>query len=172
MSCPFCHKEHELTVEESLDRLERGPAEVRAALAGAGEAELNWAQPGRWSPRQVAFHLLDTEIIYSTRFRKILAEDDAELPAFDQERWAAACSDGRDLANALSAFEALRQDNVALLRAAATAPAALGRSGRHPEYGRLTLRDHLLHISYHDHNHAEQIRREREKYRASRAAAN
>ena len=174
MPCPFCQKEHDFTVEEALARLDGGPAEVRAALAGAGDAELNWSQPGRWSPRQIAFHLLDCELIYGTRFRKILAEEDAVLPAFDQNLWSEACTAGRDLANALDAFERLRRDNVAMLRAAAAAPAektsagsVLDRAGRHPQYGVLTLRDHILHLSPHDRNHAAQIRREREKYGAS-----
>ena len=168
MPCPFCKQEHNFTVKEALRRLERGPKEVRAALKGATKAELNWAQPGRWSPRQVAFHLLDTELVYSTRFRKLLAQDGGELPAFDQNLWTANCTAGRDMAHALDTFDRLRRDNVAMLRAAAAEPATLDRAGRHPEYGMLTVRDVMLHLSPHDMNHAGQIRREREKYRASR----
>ena len=168
MACPICKKEHNFTVEEALERLEKGPAEVRAALAGAGTEEVNWSPPGAWSPRQVATHLLDTELVFSTRYRKILAGDEGELAAFDQERWAAACSAGRDLTHVLGTFDHLRRDNVAMLRAALADPDSLERTGRHPEFGRLTLRDLILHISPHDMNHAGQIRRTREKYRAAK----
>lgn len=167
MPCPFCKQEHNFSIEEALDRLAQGPAQIRAALEGGGEEELNWARPGRWSPSQVVFHLLDTELVYSTRFRKLLAQDGGELPAFDQNLWTDTCTAGRDLANALDTFERLRRDNVAMLRAAVRNPAVLDHSGRHPEYGLLTLRDVVLHLSPHDQNHAGQIRREREQYRAS-----
>ena len=166
MPCPICKKEHDFTVEEALNRLEKGPEEVRVALAGAGHDELNWAPPGAWSPHQVVTHLLDTELVFGTRYRKILAGDEGELAAFDQERWTAACSAGRNLAHVLTTFEYLRQDNVALLRIAALSdPTSLDRAGRHPEFGRLTLRDLVLHISPHDMNHAGQIRRTREQYK-------
>ncbi len=119
MPCPICKKEHNFTVEEALSRLENGPEEIRVALAGAGHEELEWAPPEAWSPRQIVTHLLDTEIVFSMRYRRILAGDDGDLPAFDQERWAAACSAGRNLPQVMTTFEYLRQDNVALLRIAA-----------------------------------------------------
>lgn len=165
MSCPFCQKDHNYSIEEALSHLENGPSEVRKALEGANAEELDWPEPGGWSSRQVVTHLLDTEVVYSMRFRKIIAEDDAILPAFDQNRWTEFLTPGRDPARTLETFEHLRRDNVALLRAVTATPARLDRTGRHPEYGVLTLRDHLLHLAPHDLNHAAQIRRIREKYR-------
>lgn len=164
MACPFCQKEHEYSVEDALERLARGPQQLREALAGAEDRELAFAEPkpGGWTPAQVATHLMDCEIVYSLRFRKILAEDDSVLPAFDQNRWTAALGDGRELADMLETFELLRKQNVGLVKAAP--PGALERSGRHPEYGRLTLRDLLLHLSYHDAQHAAQIRHIRDAY--------
>lgn len=169
MPCPFCKKDHDYSVEEALDRLAGGPAQVRAALAGAGEEELNWSPPKAWSPRQVAVHLLDTELVYGLRMRKILSNDDGVLPAYDQDSWAAALTAGRDLVHVLDTFEHLRKDNLNLLRAAVATPANLDRTGKHPGYGVLTLRDHILHLAPHDTNHSGQIRRTREAYRAAKA---
>ncbi|SRR6266404_3915144 len=163
MACPFCHHDHNWTIEEALDRLAKGPALVRAALANPAKDELAWAPaPGKWSPKQVVVHLLDTELVYGVRARKILSEDDGVLLAYDQDRWAAACTDGREAARAMDTFEALRADNIGLFRASI---ARMDRTGIHPEYGKVSLRDLLLHLSPHDEKHAAQIRRAREAYR-------
>lgn len=171
MACPFCQKEHAYSVEEALDRLARGPLLVREALAGAGDRELDFAEPkpGGWNPAQVATHLMDTEIVYSLRLRKLLAEDDPPLPAFDENLWNAALQGGRELVDTVEAFELLRKQNVGLVRSAP--PGALDRSGRHPEYGALTLRQIVLHLAEHDAQHAAQIRRVRDAYRKAAAHA-
>lgn len=159
MACPLCKKEHTETLAQALEALERGPQLVREALAGSREHELATAEPkpGGWTAAQVAIHLMDTEVVISVRVRKILAEDDPELPAFDQNAWTAALSKGRNLKDVLQTFELLRKQNVALARAAGAEGA--DRTGRHPEYGRLTLRQWLLHFPSHDARHAQQIRR-------------
>ncbi len=170
MPCPFCKKEHEYTFEQALDMLQKGPQLIREAMAGAGEREASFAdpKPGGWSPAQVAAHLMDCEIVYSMRFRKILAEDDAVLPAFDEKKWATALQNGRDLGEVLTGFEVLRRQNLALVRNAPQG--ALDRAGTHPEYGRLTVRDHIIHLGQHDANHAAQIRRIRATYSGGSAA--
>lgn len=164
MPCPFCQKEHNETLEQILEAMERGPQAIREALAGATEHELAFAEPkpGGWSPAQVATHVMDCEVIQSVRFRKLLAEDDPVLPAFDQNRWAAALMGGRQLADVLQTHELLRRQNVGLLRAAG--PGVLDRTGRHPEYGVLSLRTLAAHLSIHEAKHAAQIRRIRAAY--------
>ena len=117
MICKMCKLDHDWTIEEALQRLEKGPAVIRKALSGAGPEELGWALPKAWSPKQVAVHLLDTEMVYGVRVRKILSEDNAIVPAYDQDCWAAACSDGRELGHVLDTFESLRRDNLAPFRA-------------------------------------------------------
>lgn len=163
MACPFCKKEHTHSVEESLDRMAQGPQKIREALAGASDKELAFAEPkpGGWTPKQVAAHLMDTELVWSVRFRKLLAEDNPALPGFDQEKWAALAGE-RNLDDILKVHEGLRKQNVSMLRAAAKA--ALDHAGNHPEYGKITLRDHILHGCEHDAAHAAQIRRIRDAY--------
>jgi len=171
MPCPFCQKEHAYTLEEALQRMARAPLYVREALAGASDRELGYAEPkpSGWSAAQVATHLMDTELVYSVRLRKILAEDDPVLPAFDENRWTAALQRGRELLDTIETYELLRRQNVGLVRAAPAA--ALDRSGRHPEYGNLTLRQIVLHLAEHDVQHVAQIRRIRGTYAAKAARA-
>lgn len=166
MACPFCHKEHTYGFEEALTKLERGPSLVRDAVAGAGETEASFCEPkpGGWSANNVVGHLLDCEMVYSVRFRKLLAEDAPQLPAFDQDRWAG-LGGAAALEEKLRALELLRRLNIALVRAAE--PGAIDRKGHHAEYGALSVRDHILHLAEHDAKHAAQIRRVREAYTAS-----
>lgn len=61
----------------------------------------------------------------------------------------------------LQTFELLRADNVGLFRASI---GKVDRTGQHPEYGTLSLRELLMHLSPHDEKHAGQIRRVRAAY--------
>jgi uncharacterized damage-inducible protein DinB len=162
MTCKICHHEHNWSLEEAIDRLSKGPAMIRAALASGDDKELRWSPAaGKWSALQVMVHLLDTEMVYGVRIRKILSEDNQPLMAYEQDQWAAACTEGRDLQGALQAFEALRADNVGLFRAALP---RLGRTGQHPSYGALSAGDLIMHLSPHDEKHAGQIKRVRQAY--------
>src|SRR5208282_1268325 len=104
MTCPICQHEHSCSMEEALDRLANGPALIRQAMAKASPAELRWSPAsGKWSVLQVAVHLLDTEMVYGVRIRKILSEDDPPVIAYEQDQWAAACTEGRDLERVMQA---------------------------------------------------------------------
>ncbi len=168
MPCPFCHQEHPLTTEQALQAFAEGPRHVLEAVAGLSQSELGYAEPkpGGWSPVRVLRHLMQTEMIWSGRLRAILAEENPTLIAFDQDALAA-LPDGDDAEELLRVYESLRCQNVKLLRSVPTD--ALDRAGVHPAYGRLTVRDHLLHGGVHDANHAAQIRRIHRVYVEARA---
>lgn len=44
--------------------------------------------PGKWSIKEIASHLADTELVYGFRYRRTIAEPGAQLGEFDQEIWA------------------------------------------------------------------------------------
>lgn len=171
MPCIFCKQDHPWTVEQALEMLDRGPRQLREAVAGASEPELSFPEPkpGGWSPKQVAIHLMDTELIWSVRRRKLLAENNPDLPAFDQNLWSDALSGGRETEDAVRTLELLRKQNLALIRSAPAPKGALDRTGRHPEYGKLTIRDMVMHGADHDAKHATQIKRIRTAWAKSRA---
>ncbi len=162
MACPLCQQVHNWTIEEALNRLAAGPDLIRTALRNVTNEEANWAPPLKWTPKQVAVHLLDTELVYGVRARKILSEENGVLLAYDQDKWADACTNGRNVSDVLNTFAALRADNVGLFRASMT---RMDRTGVHPEYGALSLRDLILHLAPHDEKHAGQIKRVRDAYK-------
>ncbi len=149
--CPICGADVE-TPLDTLASLTEAPGVIAAALREAPAS----ARQG-WSPHEVATHLADTEVVTGWRVRQILAVDEPDIQPYDQDAWVAALHySSRDLALALEAFAAARRANVEILRLLSEAEWA--RAYHHSEYGRLTLRQKLQHISDHDLAHLRQIR--------------
>jgi hypothetical protein len=70
-----------------------------------------------------------------------------------------AASEGRSLGSLLEEFAALRDENVRQLLGLQLSEADLGRRGRHPELGGVTLRQLLATWVAHDLDHVVQISR-------------
>src|SRR5258708_12507383 len=73
---------------EILERFRRGAELLAMATTGAAGSELDFAAEGKWSVRQIACHVADTEAVWVMRFRQVIAEDNPTLPAFNQNAWA------------------------------------------------------------------------------------
>ena len=157
MSCPFCKKDHNYTTGEALKRLaaagrrlDKLVSKLSPKKAAARPA------PGKWSPKEIVCHLADCEIVYGLRYRKIIAEPGGVLVAFDQDAWARSLRYREEpLKHALSLFRVMRDKNVALLKTISRQ--GWNRFGRHQDYGKLTLRQIVLHIADHDENHIARL---------------
>src|SRR4029077_14564070 len=77
-------------------------------------------------------------------------------PPFDREAMFAA-SKGRSLRELLDMFERLRGESLARLQALGLTDADLSRRGRHPEFGVVTMGQHLATWVAHDLGHISQI---------------
>lgn len=140
-----------------LERYRRGPELIAAVTTGAAGPELDFVpEPGRWSVRQIVAHLADSEIVAAERLRRVLAEENPLLVAFDQDAWARALGyERRRIADSLDLFRRLRAENHHLL--AGLPEASFGRSGTHSERGRITLRELVASAVEHVESHARQI---------------
>lgn len=110
--------------------------------------------PGKWSPAEIVCHLADCEIAFAFRLRQTLAEDHHVLQPFDQEKWAATY-EGLTAKQALSAFTALRQWNLLLIKK--MLPAAAAKPVSHPERGAMTFKTIVETMAGHDLNHLAQL---------------
>lgn len=73
--------------------------------------------PGKWSPREIVGHLIDTEWTFAYRGLCFARKDPARLPGFDQDVWAEASNAGeRSMADLLETFACARRSTLALYR--------------------------------------------------------
>lgn len=113
---------------------------------------------GAFSPVEQVWHLADLERDgFGLRIRRLLEEASPHLADFDgtrvaQERTYRALS----LAEGLSAFEAARAANLALLRS--LAPEAWARGGTQDSVGPVSLCDMPVFMRQHDKSHLAEIR--------------
>lgn len=133
-----------------------GPRQLRAALRLVNQERLRVRPlPTKWSALEIALHVCDTEISVAFRLKRAIAEPGSPVPAFDQDRWVDALSQVQDLALALAAFTALREEMAALLR---KLPAkAWANTSVHPEAGPVRLDDWLKRFVRHTESHISQI---------------
>ena len=144
-----------------IDRYRDGVEEVDKALAGATAAELD-RRPAdnEWSAREVAHHLADSETMSTIRLRRLLAEDDPLMQAYDEAEFARRLHYDRPIDLSLAVFAAVRASNTELLGTLTQAEWA--RSGTHSDDGPYSVERWLQIYADHGHDHADQIRRARE----------
>lgn len=134
-------------------------------MTGAAGAELDFTpQPGKWSVRQILAHLADAELVSAERLRRVIAEENPLLAAYDQDAWARHLGyERRRVSDALELFRRLRAENHQLLSSLPLE--AFQRIGTHSERGRVTLLDLLQNDLEHVENHARQIQALRSAWR-------
>jgi hypothetical protein len=144
------------------------PEVIRALLAEAGQDARTAPEPGEWSVLECIAHLTDGELVVSTRYRWIVAEEQPAIVGYDQALWVANLRHREDEPEALlTLFETLRRSNLALWeRFGATHG---DRLGRHSERG-LESYDLTFRLAAgHDRVHVAQARRVLEAVRLSRS---
>ncbi len=154
---------------ELLERFRRGPELLAVATTGAAGSELDFKPgEGKWSVRQIACHLADSEAVACMRFRQLVAEPNPTLVAYDEKAWAAGLDyERRKISQALEMFRLLRSGNYDLLKA--QPEDAFERSGMHSKRGRVSLLDTLRTLAEHAESHVKQIQGARAAYREHKA---
>ncbi|HKR98742.1 MAG TPA: DinB family protein [Candidatus Dormibacteraeota bacterium] len=135
------------------------PAQVRRLIESAGASVAQRPSPDAWSAAEVLAHLVDTEIIYSARYRYIVAHEDPPLPGYDPELLIARLHpriDEENLADLLATLTVLRAANVALWNRLSIAERH--RVGVHAERGRETIDTAFRQVAGHGLLHLEQMR--------------
>lgn len=146
-------------LEECLAILARTPRALDTLLRGLPEC---WTEategPGTWSPRVVAGHLVHAEKVDWMPRLAIILEHGVSRPfdSFDREGQSRE-SQETPLPVLLDEFRALREENLARLRALDLRPAQLELTGMHPAFGAVTVRQLLATTVAHDLAHILQV---------------
>jgi DinB family protein len=149
----------EFRFDDGLPVLRRTPGVLRALLRDLPAAWRDATEgPGTWSPFDVVGHLIHGERTdWVPRVEHMLAHGDTvPFPAFDREAMFSA-SRGLSLDELLDTFERLRTDSLTHLSELGLTEADLARRGRHPEFGVVTMRQHLATWVAHDLGHVSQV---------------
>ena len=147
------------SIEEHMARLERTADDLAAAIAGVSDAVLSRRPDAQnWSAKEVVCHMRDTEESFMARFQTILAMDEPKFLPVEPDRWAEERQYQRnDAAEAVRAFGMRRDESLKFLRG--LRPEQWERGGIHATRGRMTLKDFVGLMTWHDDNHVDQLRR-------------
>ena len=149
----------EFRFDEALPILRRTPHVLRELLRDLPNPWTDATEgAGTWSPFDVVGHLIHADRTnWVPRAEHMLKyADSVVFPAFDREAMFSE-SKGRTLDELLDTFEHVRAQSLARLSALALTDADLDRRGCHPEFGVVTMRQHLATWVAHDLGHISQI---------------
>jgi len=136
-----------------------GHRAVVEALDGVTEDELDRAADGGWTPRQIAHHLADSEMMSAIRIRRLLAEPQPLIHGYDEKGFAERLTGDRPIEPSLEAMRWARETCAQLLERMTDDDWKI--VGTHSESGRYSTEDWLRIYADHAHEHAAQIERAR-----------
>ena len=116
--------------------------------------------PNEWCTREIVHHLGDSELSAAVRLRALVADEEAIIQSFDQDRWNDVLYPReRPIEPSLAAFKAARDATAPLLRLMTDEQWA--REGTHTQFGPMSPEHWLAWYGPHAHDHAAQISRAR-----------
>jgi hypothetical protein len=151
----------EFNLQQTIALLSRTPAALNTLLRDLPEAWTLCNEGEKtWGVFEVVAHLIYGERTDWIPRAKIILQygETHAFEPFDREGHIQA-SHGKSLAHLLDEFVRLRSESLDQLRAMNLQPADLGRRGRHPAFGPVTLSQHLASWTAHDLTHLHQISR-------------
>lgn len=142
---------------EALERLRQTPLEVTALIEGLSEEALNRpADDGGWAIRNVVSHLRDAQGVLTFRIDLFLKEENPVLEM--KQVWTWARDENERPPSTREIFEtylSARRDVIAKLE---TIPLAdWWRTGRHEEFGVVSIKQQVSYFASHELTHLPQI---------------
>ncbi|MDX2127645.1 MAG: DinB family protein [Chloroherpetonaceae bacterium] len=158
----FSSKKDDLSADitKEIERYSKGYQRLNEAIGTISGGKLNWKpNPKKWSIREIALHLVDSEIIGIARMNLVIATSESNPPAllaYDQDQLSIlAAYHSMDEMLALQTFRDLRKHQTALLKN--LPKEVFEKFGIHSEVGKLTLLDLVKRYASHVETHIKQI---------------
>ncbi len=142
-----------------IERYRDGHRALTEALEGITEDELDRSVDGEWTPRQVAHHVADSEMMSAIRLRRLLTEAEPVIFGYDEKAFAEKLTADRPIAPSVEAVRWARETSAQLLDRMTEDDWKI--VGTHTESGRYGAEDWLRIYAAHAHDHAAQIKRAR-----------
>lgn len=142
-----------------IQRYRDGYSVVKEALSGITQHELDRSASGEWTPRQIAHHLADSEMMSAIRIRRLLTEDEPVIHGYDEAAFARILTSDRPIEPSIEAMRWARETCAQLLERMTEDD--WSKVGTHSESGPYSAEDWLTIYAAHAHDHADQIKRSR-----------
>lgn len=149
----------EFKLNEAIEILERTPGTLAQFLSGLSEGWLHANEgEGTWNPEEVIAHLIEAEKSnWLPRLETILQEgENKRFPPFDRFAHLSSMS-ATSPEEKLRNFKELRMQNIEKLKKLVDSDSHFERTGIHPEFGPVKLRELLSTWVVHDFTHISQI---------------
>lgn len=114
-------------------------------------------EPDGWTPRMVAHHVADAELTGGARLRRLIAEENPRISAYDQDEYSRRLHYDRPMAASVALIGAVTESNAELLES--LSGEEWESSGDHEELGAYTAETWLTIYAGHCQAHAEQVAR-------------
>jgi hypothetical protein len=144
-------------LSQAVAEIAAAPANLRAAVAGLSDAQLDTPyRPEGWTVRQVVHHLADSHINSYTRVRRAVTENEPAASEYDEKLWAELADASRaPVELSLVLLGALHQRWVLLLQSFGSAEWA--RTFVHPKRGAMRLDTTTALYAWHCRHHVAHI---------------
>ncbi len=148
---------------EWLDQIASLPAEMKAAVAGLTDAQLDTPyREGGWTLRQVVHHTADSHMNSYVRFRLALTEREPTINTYEEQLWAEFDdAKAEPVETSLQLLEVLHRRWVRMLRT--LDDAQWQKAFVHPANGRTELDKALGLYAWHGRHHVAHITSLRER---------
>jgi len=149
----------EFDLTTAVPVLERTPAVLRSLLGGLPDEWTRGSEgPETWTVREVLAHLIHGEKAdWVPRVRHLMEWGiEKPFPPFDRTFGFGERRE-QPVRELLEEFARCRRESLEALTGLGLTSADLAREGRHPEFGRVTLGQHLATWVGHDFTHLSQI---------------
>jgi hypothetical protein len=140
-------------LESLIARFEAGGELLKYAVGGLTEEHAKaHPGPGEWSIAEVAAHLTDSDLVGGDRMKRVIAEENPSLPAFDENAWLTRLRSGEmPVDESVALFDIHRKQMSRILRGCSEQD--FSRAGMHSERGRMTLAELLtVFVNHLDHH--------------------
>jgi hypothetical protein len=138
---------------EIISRYEAGATILAYSTQGLTQEQCTARPgPGAWSTAELVAHVLDTDLVFADRMKRVIAEDKPTLLGFDEGPWAARLSyDVAPVDDGVAFFVANRRWMTRLLKRCTDADFA--RKGVHTEKGEQSLAEIVVYVANHLDHH-------------------
>ena len=142
-----------------IQRYRDGHRAVVDALQGLSDQELDRSVSDEWTPRIIAHHLADSEMMSAMRLRRLITEKNPVIDGYDEVEFARRLTSDRPIEPSLEAMRWARETSAQILERLTEED--WRRAGTHSESGPYSVEDWLAVYAKHGHDHAKQIERSR-----------